>query len=503
MSNYSDLRGISGKKFKLGKNSQIELHADKVTLNNNEATPVAVPGFTINPALNKAFKAEISLKRVVPTVGFDHVQNNGDAGVKGVLTSLATSNLPSPVVALVFGEFSGGLYALKDNGTLESAFMANLGTGFNGAVNAVIDSGGRFYCFGAFTSFNGNTRNRVAVLNYDGSDDASGYADFGSPTSSGTGFNGTVTCALNGDYTGLAIGGMTVGGSFSTLNGTSCEDVVGVAPLTSPVSYNTTAMVGTPSFLFQNPSTSYLLIAGISTLSNPDRRIVSFSGFGTGVEFTAATPFDDTILGMNSDATGANIYVVGKFSSYDGNTAALIAKIDSTTGAFTSGYNPFTFTSGNYISCIWWDNVTGNIYLSGKFNDYTSQNFVGLDDSGAELTSFMSQFGTGFTNPIYAFGLNSYSNSITGSAFFGEARHTPTDAFTIGYINGSETNRQLTLVGVYDTSVGYIVLPGGQSTPFGDDCGVTFSMGTINDLNYQSTNVASSTIEMKYLIHLL
>src|SRR6478609_399799 len=51
----------------------------------------------------------------------------------------------------------------------ESDFNYNIGTGFNGGVNAsAIDANGKLVVGGAFTSFNGVTRNYIARLNTDG-----------------------------------------------------------------------------------------------------------------------------------------------------------------------------------------------------------------------------------------------------------------------------------------------------------------------------------------------
>jgi Domain of unknown function (DUF5122) beta-propeller len=52
----------------------------------------------------------------------------------------------------------------------ENDFTYNIGTGFNGAVNAsAIDANGKLVVGGAFTTFNGMTvRNYIARLNADG-----------------------------------------------------------------------------------------------------------------------------------------------------------------------------------------------------------------------------------------------------------------------------------------------------------------------------------------------
>lgn len=120
------------------------------------------------------------------------------------------------VVAGAFTTYNGTtcnrLVRLNPDGSLDTTFA--IGTGFNGAVEALaMRGGGKLVVGGAFTSFNGAVSNRIARLNPDGSPDAS--------FTPGTGFNGTVT-SLTLQYDGRFV----AGGTFTSYNGIRCTSLV-------------------------------------------------------------------------------------------------------------------------------------------------------------------------------------------------------------------------------------------------------------------------------------
>jgi uncharacterized delta-60 repeat protein len=108
------------------------------------------------------------------------------------------------------------LVRLNSNGTEDTAFCTNLGTGFNSDVTAIaVQSDGKILVGGFFTTLNGTTRNYLVRLESNGTVDTSFY------TNLGTGFNGTVqTITVQTD------GKILVGGAFSSLNGTARNGLV-------------------------------------------------------------------------------------------------------------------------------------------------------------------------------------------------------------------------------------------------------------------------------------
>ena len=104
----------------------------------------------------------------------------------------------------VNGYSRNGIVRLNTNGTIDTGF--NPGSGFNDTPNAVqILSNGKILVGGYFTTYNGNSRNRIVLINSDGSVDTT--------VTFSSGFNGTVTGL------GILAGGVIVAvGGFTTFN---------------------------------------------------------------------------------------------------------------------------------------------------------------------------------------------------------------------------------------------------------------------------------------------
>lgn len=108
----------------------------------------------------------------------------------------------------------GNLAKLSAAGALDTTFNASLGAGFNSAINVILPQpGGKFLLGGLFTSFNGVTVNRIARLNGNGTLDPSFV--------SGAGFNSTVGAMLQD-----AGGAITVGGNFTSYDGQSYNRII-------------------------------------------------------------------------------------------------------------------------------------------------------------------------------------------------------------------------------------------------------------------------------------
>lgn len=87
------------------------------------------------------------------------IQSDGKVIIGGNFTSYA-------------GTSRNRIARINTNGTIDTTF--NVGTGFNGTVFSLeIQSDGKIIVGGSFTTFNGTTRNRLAILNSDGTLDTS------------------------------------------------------------------------------------------------------------------------------------------------------------------------------------------------------------------------------------------------------------------------------------------------------------------------------------------
>ena len=98
----------------------------------------------------------------------------------------------SIVITGAFTNFNGTPYnrilRINSNGTLNTSFITNMGTGFLGGdvTQTVLTPAGKLLCLGNFTSYNGVTRNRIVQLNLDGTIDSSFNYAGGFTTGMGT-----------------------------------------------------------------------------------------------------------------------------------------------------------------------------------------------------------------------------------------------------------------------------------------------------------------------------
>jgi uncharacterized delta-60 repeat protein len=124
---------------------------------------------------------------------------------------------------VLIGNFSsiGGVTAnrtarLNSDGTLDTAFVTNVGVGASSSVNSLaIQSDGKIIIGGIFTFFNQVAINRIVRLNSDGTRDTT------FTTNTGTGANNSVNA--------LAVqpnGQILVGGIFTTFNGVTINRIV-------------------------------------------------------------------------------------------------------------------------------------------------------------------------------------------------------------------------------------------------------------------------------------
>ncbi len=122
------------------------------------------------------------------------VQSNGKILIGG---SFTTYN----------GSTANHIARLNSDGTLDASF--DMGTGTDGSIRTItIQSDAKILIGGAFTTYNGTTRNRIARLNSDGTVDAT-FDPASGPASS------VYSSAIQSD------GKILIGGLFSTYNGTS------------------------------------------------------------------------------------------------------------------------------------------------------------------------------------------------------------------------------------------------------------------------------------------
>ena len=241
--------------------------------------------------------------------------------------------------------------AASPDGTPDTAFTTNTGTGFNGGVRAVaVQPDGKIIVGGDFTTVNDVTSNRIARLNPDGTPDTA------FTTNIGTGFGGTVySVAVQAD------GKIIVGGGFTTVNGATSNRIARLNP------------DGTPDTAFTTNIGAGLVGGEVRTVAvQADGEIVA-GGYFTSVNSVSSVR-------------------IARFAA-DGTPDTDFTTMTGT--GFASGPSPAV------RSVV--PQPDGTIIVGGQFttvNNVTSNGIARLNADGSTVSSFTSNTGTGFGAPL-------------------------------------------------------------------------------------------------------
>lgn len=290
------------------------------------------------------------------------------------------------------------------NGTEDTAFYSNLGQGFNNKINVLVGtSDGKVFVGGAFTSFYDTSvgaRQRFLRLNSDGSEDSTFNANLG------TGFdNGEVKCiAVRFD------GKILVGGSFTSfkgntrnrlvcLNSDGTEDTTFYNNMTNSVpsnglngDVNAIGVFGGNFCIVGGTFTSYTGSGGTVTRN----RLMSFSNTGTeNTSFYTNLGTAITNGQVNTIFVGDQIYVGGSFTTFNGNTRNRVIKV-STGGVENSSWYSFTNGFNDTVNVIA-EGPSGYLF-GGKFTQSGVAQNRGLVEFlfNGSSTTFNSNLGQGF-----------------------------------------------------------------------------------------------------------
>ena len=248
-----------------------------------------------------------------PGSGFDVapskivVQSDGKILVGGSFTSLN-------------GAARIGIVRLNSDGSLDNGFTAVLMT--NAIVNSIaLRADGKIYVGGFFSSVNGQTRNGIALLNTDGTLDASFNPAFGSSTIN--------SIAVQTD------GKVLVGGSFSGVNGFNRSNLV---RLNADGTLDSTFNAGS-----------------ISTVKQVE------------VQNGKYVVYTDRLLRLNSDGTTDSTFQAAVFTSTGNNTVTFIVQPDGTIIAGGNFSNVNSVAQSN-IARLKTDGSVDTLFLSGGAN---------------------------------------------------------------------------------------------------------------------------------------
>jgi uncharacterized delta-60 repeat protein len=318
-------------------------------------------------------------------------------GFNGIANSGIVQSNGKFIIVGEFTTFNGatvnGVVRLNSDGTRDTAFTTNTGTGGYYPLSLAVQSDNKILIGGIFTTWNGTTVNRIVRLNSDGTRDTA-FTD-----NVGTGANGTVfSIKLQSD------GKILVGGNFTTWNSVAVKYAVRLNSDGTRDTTFTTNMGTGPDALVNE------------VLVQPDGKIVMGGNFttwnGTSVKAIVRLNSDGTREASFTTNTGsfeiAAIYDIaiqsdqkliigGSFTNWNGVAVNNIVRLNSdgtrdttfttNTGTAASGYEIYSVTVQS----------DGKILLGGNFvywNGTAVYRIVRLNSDGTRDTTFTTNAGT-------------------------------------------------------------------------------------------------------------
>ena len=283
------------------------------------------------------------------------------------------------------GQTRNRIAQIDSNGTL-TPWNPNA----DGTVSALAGSGSTLYLGGTFTSIGGLTRNRIAAV-----DTATGVVTAWNPNASG-------------NVNALALFGAVVfvGGDFTTIGGQARNRIAaldagsGLATTWNPNAGNTI------NTLAVSGSTVY---AGgdFNTIGGQTRSRIAELDITTGLATAWNPGASSTVFALA--VSGSTVYVGGAFSTIGGQARTRIAALDAGTGVPTT-WNP---GASNFVYAL---AVSGStIYVGGAFVTIGGQSrnrIAALDSGSASATTW----NPGANNTVYALAVSG-STVYAGGSF--------------------------------------------------------------------------------------
>lgn len=381
-------------------------------------TSVGVKTATIHIASNDADENpfDITLTGVGKSLEPSFNPNVTGAEVLAVAPQPAGKVVLGGSFSTVGGQTRNHVARLLADGSVESTLTFDPGSGTNGPVHgAALQADGRVVIVGAFTTINGEPRNRIARLNPDGTLENTATFD------PGTGADGVVH--------GLVIqadGQIVIAGDFTTVNG---EPRNRIARLNGNGSVE-----GTGTFNAGSGADGTVRSVAVQA----DGRILLGGDFGmvNGLARTrlARLASDGTVEGTGTFDTGSGangtvhvlavqadgrILVGGDFTSVNGNARARVARLETNGAVESTGtFDPGTGADGTVSSIAL--QTDGKIFLGGSFatiNALPRSGVARLNSNGTVEDTSSYNPGTGANGPVKGVALQSDGRILIGGQF--------------------------------------------------------------------------------------
>jgi len=301
----------------------------------------------------------------------------------------------------VFTTYRGtpALYVAKQElatGALDTTFTRT--TGFNAPVKALLLSGSSLYVGGSFASYRGQAAENLAKL-----DVITGDLD--------TGF--TQAPGMDDQVSALAASGSSlyVGGDFNSYRGQPARHLAKLDLATGNLDTTFTQATGPGNSVYSLVvSGSSLYLGGMfSTYRGANAQRLAKVDLTTGnldTTFTQATGMNSIVFSVT--ASDSSLYVGGWFSTYRGQPAPYLAKVDLTTGNLDTTFTQVTGLDAGPLVLL----VSGSsLYLGGAFSTYRGDPALFL----AKMDLTTGNLDTAFTQATGTSGLVNTLN-LSGSA---------------------------------------------------------------------------------------
>ena len=340
-------------------------------------TPTITPTITLTPTVTITPSTTQTCVEYGPINGYVNpiVQYNNQYYLAGTFTTFS-------------GVSSSRFVRLSLNGDVDTTFSSNMGTGFGNGNPTFFgfQSDGKIVCGGNFTSFNGNSANRIVRLNSNGSYD--------NTFNSGTGFAGGPVLALQV----LSNDKILVGGQITSYNGTAINYMVRLnADGTLDNTFNPL-----PDNLIQGIQVQsdgkYIIGGGFQNIDvNPAFYLARLNSDGSyDSSFDTSNGFDNAVTELALQSDGKVVCAGQAFTNYSGVSANRIIRLNSDATIDTS----FVYGTGFNAQVL--DvhlQSNGKILLSGQFTTYngaSNYKLVRLNTDGSVDGTFVN--GLTFSN---------------------------------------------------------------------------------------------------------
>ena len=327
---------------------------------------------------------------------------------------------------LVGGDFSifnnihptRSLVRLNADGTRDTAFTTNMGTGFQGGVETiVVQPDGKILVGGFFSTFNGVTASRIVRINADGTRDTA-FTNNGTGIT-GTQWQGVFTIAIQPD------GNILLGGNFETVNGVTTRSIFrinsdGTGDATFPTYSYSTGPTGNVNTIAVQ-SDGKILVGGTFPAFPSGvtvNRIVRLNADGTrDTAFTTNTGTGaDNHVNTIAVQSDGKILLGGGFTTFNGVTVRRIVRLNTNGTRDTSAF--VLSEAADNIVRTFAIQPDGKILVGGDFttfNGVTASRIVRLNADGTRDTAFTT--GTGAGNTVHTIAIQPDGKILLGGSF--------------------------------------------------------------------------------------